>query len=37
MESQLGTFSLVAPKERRYEEKGKDQPLGNYHNTSSEG
>ena len=37
MENQLGTFSLVAPKGRSYEKKGKDQPLGNCHNTGTEG
>ena len=37
MESQLGTFILVAPKGRSYEKTGKDQLLGNCHSTSSEG
>ena len=37
MESQLGTFILVAPKGRSYEKKGKYQPLNNCHSTSSEG
>ena len=36
MESQIGTFGLVAPKGRSYEKKEKDQPLGNCHSMSSE-
>ena len=37
MESQLETFSLVAPKGGNYEKEEKDQPLGNCHITSFEG
>ena len=37
MESQLGTFNLVTLKGINYEKEGKDHPLDNYHNTSSDG
>ena len=37
MESQLATFSLVHQKEEVMRKKGKNQPLGNCHSTSSEG